>query len=114
MEKVDFTFRRGGRTKTVTSTQAKVLQRAGLGTYQTRDMAFQPLVTKPMQAASAPVLPAVLAGDATEQSGADVVADDGLGGLDKDQLHALAKERGVKVHHMAGADKVRAALREAA
>lgn len=111
MEKVDFTFRRGGRTKTVTSTQAKVLQRAGLGTYQTRDMAFQPSVTKPMQAAPAPV--AAPAPDlVTAQS--DVVADDGLEALDKDQLHALAKERGVKVHHLAGADKVRAALREAA
>lgn len=96
MEKVEFTFRRGGRTKVVTSTQAKVLQRAGLGTYQTRDMAFQPVVTKPMQAA-----PVTLAGD-------------GLDDMDKEQLHALAKERGVKVHHMAGADRVRAALREAA
>lgn len=109
MEKVDFTFRRGGRTKTVTSTQAKVLQRAGLGTYQTRDMAFQPSVTKPMQAA--PVAPPATEA-VSEQP--DVVVDDGLETLDKEQLHALAKERGVKVHHMAGADKVRAALREAA
>lgn len=111
MEKVDFTFRRGGRSKVVTATQAKVLQRAGLGTYQTRDMAFQPSVTKPMQAAPAPI--AAPDPDAvTEQT--DVVVDDGLDGLDKDQLHTLAKDRGVKVHHMAGADKVRAALREAA
>lgn len=36
-----------------------------------------------------------------------------LDDLDKDQLHALAKERGVNVHHLAGADKVREALREA-
>lgn len=109
MEKVEFTFRRGGRTKTVTSTQAKVLQRAGLGTYQTRDMAFQPMVTKPMQAAPAAVEPAPSAVTAqADDSG------DGLEALDKDQLHALAKERGVKVHHMAGADKVRTALREAA
>lgn len=111
MEKVDFTFRRGGRTKTVTSTQAKVLQRAGLGTYQTRDMAFQPSVKKPMQAA-----PAQVAGPAPEvvASLTSFVVDDGLEALDKEQLHALAKDRGVKVHHMAGADKVRAALREAA
>ncbi len=40
-------------------------------------------------------------------------ADDGLEGLDAQQLHELAKERGVKVHHAAGADKVREALREA-
>ncbi len=110
MEQVDFTFRRGGRTKTVTATQAKVLQRAGLGTYQTRDMAFQPGVTKPMKAAPAPV--AAPAPDAVAAQ-ADDVSSDGLDALDKDQLHALAKERGVKVHHMAGADKVRAALREA-
>lgn len=113
MEKVDFTFRRGGRTKTVTSTQAKVLQRAGLGTYQTRDMAFQPSVTKPMQAAPDPVSSPAPDADATMSAQSDVV-DDGLEALDRDQLHALAKERGVRVHHLAGADKVRAALREAA
>ena len=39
---------------------------------------------------------------------------DGLDELDAAQLHELAKERGVKVHHAAGADKVREALREAA
>lgn len=98
MERVEFTFRRGGRTKTVTTNQAIVLQRAGLGTYETRDMARQPMVKKPMQA----------------QPVADTPADDGLEGLDREQLHALAKERDVKVHHMAGADRVRAALREAA
>lgn len=73
------------------------------GTYQTRDMARQPMVTKPMQAA--PVVDAVTASEPEA---------DGLEALDKEQLHALAKERGVRVHHMAGADKVRAALREAA
>ena len=46
---------------------------------------------------------------ATEQNGGD-----GLDELDAEQLHALAKERGVNVHHASGADKVRAALREAA
>ena len=40
--------------------------------------------------------------------------DDGLDDLDASQLHALAKERGVTVHHKVGADKVREALREAA
>lgn len=39
---------------------------------------------------------------------------DGLDALDVDQLRALAAERGVKVHHAAGADKIRAALRAAA
>ena len=103
MERVEFTYRRGGRTKLVSSTQAKVLQRAGLGTYQTRDMARQPMVTKPLQAQPA-----------SEPELVPEPQADGLKALDKEQLHALAKERGVKVHHMAGADKVRAALREAA
>lgn len=40
-------------------------------------------------------------------------AADELASLDADALHALAKARGVEVHHRAGADKVRAALREA-
>jgi hypothetical protein len=43
---------------------------------------------------------------------ATAAKDDGLDALDAEQLHALAKERGVVVHHRAGADKVRAALRE--
>jgi hypothetical protein len=36
---------------------------------------------------------------------------DGLDDMDKAQLHALAKERGLQLHHMLGAEKVRAALR---
>lgn len=36
---------------------------------------------------------------------------DGLDALDLDALHALAKELEVEVHHRAGADKVRAAIR---
>lgn len=36
-----------------------------------------------------------------------------LDALDADALRALAQERGLKVHHNAGADKLRAALREA-
>lgn len=38
---------------------------------------------------------------------------DGLDELEADELHVLAKERGVKVHANAGADKVREALRKA-
>lgn len=107
MERVDFTFKRGGRTKLVTAAQAKVLSRAGLGTYQTRDMARQPMLTKPMQAEQSPAV--VLEPQASQES----LPGDDLESMDKEHLHALAKERGVKVHHMAGADKVRAALREA-
>lgn len=47
--------------------------------------------------------------------GSVVVADAApdLDAMDADALRALAQERGLKVHHNAGADKLRAALREA-
>ncbi|MGN6024656.1 hypothetical protein ACP6NF_09680 [Alcaligenes faecalis] len=45
---------------------------------------------------------------------ASTTSGDGLDELDADQLHALAKERGISVHHKAGADKVREALRQTA
>lgn len=75
------------------------------GDYLTRDMARQPVATKPMVAESAISTP-------TENAQADEdQATDGLDAMDKAQLHALAKERGLQLHHMLGADKVRAALR---
>lgn len=92
MDKVQFTFR-NGRSKMLTVRQAEILTRQNLGTYQTRDMSRQPMVTTPMVA--------------EDMSKID------LSKLDKDQLHALAKARGIKVHHLAGADKVRAALEAA-
>lgn len=39
--------------------------------------------------------------------------DDEFAGLSKEELHALAKERGISVHHAAGAAKVAEALRAA-
>ena len=42
---------------------------------------------------------------------AQLVEGDNLDELGAAALHALAKERGLSVHHRAGADKVRAALR---
>lgn len=39
--------------------------------------------------------------------------NDGLDELDIDELRTLAQERGVNVHHNAGADKIRLALRDA-
>lgn len=53
--------------------------------------------------------PAIQPAAAVEQP-----VDDGLDDLDAEQLHALAKERGIKVHHASGAEKVREALRGAA
>lgn len=93
MQKVTFTYK-NGRERMLSARDAELLQRLGKGTYLTRDMT------------AAHPLPVVTP-----------VADDkdvDLDSLDGDALHALARERGVKVHHKAGADKVRAALREAA
>lgn len=93
MQKVTFTYK-NGRERMLSARDAELLQRLGKGTYLTRDMA------------AARPFPVVMP-----------VADNkdvDLDSLDGEALHALARERGVKVHHKAGADKVRAALREAA
>lgn len=87
MSKVMFTFKTG-RQRLANPRDAEVLRRLGQGTYLTRDMRANQEVPSPVQS-------------------------DGLDGLDSEALHALAKERGVKVHPRAGAEKVRAALREA-
>jgi hypothetical protein len=83
MNRVTFTFKNGNK-RMMHKLQADVLSKHGLGEYQTRDMADQPTIQK---------------------------SADGLDEMDRAQLHALAKERGVAVHHLAGADRVRAALR---
>lgn len=59
--------------------------------YLTRDMADQPKVIK--------------------NPDIGIPTSDDLDAMDKAKLHALAKERGLQLHHMLGADKVRAALR---
>lgn len=93
MQKVTFTYK-NGRERMLSTRDAELLQRLGKGTYLTRDMA-----------AARPVAVVAPVGERK---------DIDLDALDGDALHALARERGVKVHHKAGADKVRAALREAA
>lgn len=93
MQKVTFTYK-NGRERMLSARDAELLQRLGKGTYLTRDMA-----------AARPVAVVAPVGERK---------DIDLDALDGDALHALARERGVKVHHKAGADKVRAALREAA
>lgn len=60
------------------------------GTYQTKDM----VASKPEQ-------------KTVEKN------PDGLDDLDLEQLHELAEKTGVKVHHKAGPEKVREALRAA-
>lgn len=104
MERVNFTFK-NGHARIMAKRQAEILSKAGFGTYQTRNMDAQPMIIKPMQAQeSAPI----------ENPAETGQASDGLDALDRDQLHELAKERGIQVHHRAGADTVRAALRGAA
>lgn len=103
--KVEFQMK-NGMVKMLTPAQARAMAFIGKGQYLTRDMVAaapgsvpgaQPMSAAPAQVA-APV----------EQSPADE-----LQSMDRAALHALAKERGVKVHHAAGADKVREALRAA-
>lgn len=90
MNKVIFTFK-GGQQRAMTVREAELFSRAGRGSYLTRDM----------QAAEAPAAHL-----------APQPAGDDLDALDADALHSLAKDRGLKVHPRAGAEKVRAALRE--
>lgn len=82
---------RNGKILKINAKVAEVLMRKGIvrEAYQTRDMVAATVVTSVVQK----------------------VVGDGLDELDRASLHELAKERGVKVHHMAGADKVREALR---
>lgn len=100
MAKVTFTHQKSGREEVMHERYAKVLSKMGRGTYMTRDLRADVAAVPQSQAAQVP--------------GLAVPADagDGLDALGKEELHAIAKERGVQVHHAAGAEKVRAALRE--
>jgi hypothetical protein len=75
---------KSGKQRGMTTREALILEKLGHG-YMVRDMATQPMVAP------------------------EIKVD--LDSMSREALHALAKERGVKVHHMAGAEKVRAALR---
>ena len=89
MQRVTFKFN-NGKQRAMLKIQAEFLERRGLG-YLSRDMADQPKEIK-------------------QPDMGNPISDD-LDAMDKAQLHALAKERGLQLHHMLGADKVRAALR---
>lgn len=113
MSKVLFTFKTG-RQRLASLRDAEVLRRLGQGTYETRDMANMPKVEKAFPGTDDPrTVEEVDAYIKAENAALEREDDDGLDDLDAEALHAIAKERGVKVHHKAGADKVRAALREA-
>lgn len=101
---------RNGKVLKLNPKVADVLIKRGIAArYETHDMRADVTPAYATTAISEPV-------PAEPQAAAqDVVqSGDDLDLLDAEQLHALAKERGVSVHHRAGADKVRAALREAA
>lgn len=91
MARVEFMMK-NGRTRLIPEHQAKVLQRAGLGIYETADMGHKPTI--------APIL-----------APAPVVQTDAYDAMTREQLFALAKERGIAVPGASGTDKVRAALR---
>lgn len=84
MNRVMFNHK-SGRQELMELRYAKILQGLKRGTYMTRDMrpATEP---KPL-------------GDEYDR-------------MDAQALRELAKERGLKVHHKAGADKIREALRD--
>jgi hypothetical protein len=86
MNRVEFKFKNGHK-RMLSQRQADLLSKAGVGSYATRMMVAETQV---------PPTPAI---------------SDDLDAMGKEELHALAKERGVKVHHMLGAEKVREALR---
>ena len=101
---------RNGKILKINAKVAEVLVRKGIvrEAYQTRDMVAAHVQAFPGTADRRTVAE-VDAHIKAENAG--LVVD--LDAMDKVELHALAKERGVKVHHMAGADKVREALRAA-
>lgn len=102
MPKVNFTHK-NGREQIMSERYAGILKKVGRGTYMTRDMrAADPIVSLSIDPIE----------EIIDLRINEVPID--LDALDADALHAMAKDRGVKVHHKAGADKVRAALREAA
>jgi len=73
-------------------------------TYKTRVMTAS---------APAPARPSAGIFSPGEISDLSPVRSVGLDDMDAEQLHALARQRGVKVHHLAGARKVRQALLDA-
>ena len=105
-----------GREQVMRKRDAEVLQRLGRGAYLTRDMcaAQQAVVTPAAPTSNEINEPADPVAEVRAEADVAAPAVDNLNDLDAAQLHALAKERGIKIHHKAGADKVRDALRGAA
>lgn len=94
MQKVDFTYK-NGRQRQLSARDAELLRRVGAGSYLVRDV-----VAAPRSSLS-------------ERTSSPATEEIDLDGLGEEALRSLASVRGVKVHHKAGPEKVRAALREA-
>lgn len=92
-------YRATGGTRRVANFVAKRLVNRRIADY----VEVEADVTKPVPRKPDPIVQEV-------ESQAE--AQDELDALGEEELRDLAKERGVKVHHKAGADKIRAALRE--
>ncbi len=110
---MQITVNRNGKTLKVNPKVAKVLIARGIASaYETRDMradAAPNYTTTAIQEPATAKANLQPAADSARQPIAE--SSDGLDELAVDELHSIAKERGIEVHHRAGADKVRAALR---
>ena len=89
-----------GSKREMPEAHAKILKIRGIATYEPRST----YLTRDMRAAQrvTPAVPAVTVVKTDEPVN--------LEAMTKEELHALAGQLGVKVHHMAGAIKVREAL----
>lgn len=108
MTNVIATYTCDGSTREMPEVQAKVLQSLGRVTYEpvqergmylTRDMARQPAAVIVQKTVEPEV----------EQSEED--EPDDLDAMDKAELHALAKDLGLALHHATGEVKAREAIR---
>ena len=113
--KTVFTFK-NGKTRVMGQRYANVLSKLGKGTYETRELrADDPAFPGTPDTRTIAEVDAQIKADnaeiVTEQEEADAEVSDELDGLSVDELRELANARGVNVHHRAGAEKIRAALR---
>lgn len=120
--KVSVLDKRTGQEKSMEPRYAKILVGLGRANYLTRDMVATPVAAPAMMPVvpTAVAIPAAIEPVAVVEPVIATVTDEpepenleNLEDLDAEALHALAKERGVRVHHRAGEEKVREALREA-
>lgn len=105
---VDFTHK-SGKVQPMQKRFADILQKLGRGTYETRMLTAAPVVLD----SNSQAFPDSSDPRTVAEVDAHIKAANDLSALDAEALHALAKQMDLKVHHKAGADKVRAAIEEA-